>query len=735
MLLEDVSIHQLTLMLEPRMVRPAWPGLNDPRVKARARRFARRLGLWGRLGQQVSAESGHRDIPSIPLSAYSEYDQRGSRQIYEQAWARRLGRTERAALALWLGHPAGDVDYLQDLLWAWCENATWTHAAHAEAHSPAVDLWSVTLGRMLAEILCMFDGRLGRRVQQRVGREIERRLLDAIHDWRQPPWWQAVRMNWSHVCNSGLIAVALYRIRDPEVLAAFIHPLCVYLDYGLQGFADDGGCLEGAGYWDYGFGHFVDAAVMLHHRTGGRLNLMAGEKIKRICRYPLAVHLDGPNRVAYSDCAQGFFKAQTMLKINRFHRMPELYAAADRTRDGFLNVQTWRGLALYRGEKPLTGSDAGDYVLPDTGFAKLRAARRKATAIGVLAGRNDWPHNHNDIGSFVLYANRRFVIVDPGAPRYTKKTFSRERFDILFCSSRGHSVPVVNGRYQPGVENGDIHGHLPYVGTLRVKGHNGDGPKRAAVDMTRAYDDKTLKRLTRELVLDRDGALTVADDYEFSRTPRSIEEAFVTFERARAAGSGRSVLIGQGRGAVRLSATGAGGRFAVQRLVEESEEGRTGDVLRRITFTPNRLQKSMRLAFRFSVTTRQPHRGSSRARTTPPIHRDTSAVPGSEYPVLGGLHPDHTLRPTPPGEGLRRRGGQLRPGGGRLPHCPGRPGESSGCAPAAARGDPRSRLRGLVLRPVPSAPCGLPSGRGRNHHGPGLHGRAGARAAVLVLVG
>jgi len=605
MLLEDVSIRQLTWMLEPHMHRPAWPGLADGRVKARARRYAKNLGLWDRLSRESAADTAEGEIPTIRLSAYRDYEQAGSRRAYEQAWARRLGRTERTALALWLGHPAGDLNALEDLLWAWCETGTWTHAAHGVVEAPAIDLTSVRLGSLLAEILCMFDDRLDHRVTDRVGRDLERRLLDAIHDWRRPPWWQAVRMNWSHVCNAGLIAVALYRIRDAEALAGFIHPLCVYLDYGLQGFADDGGCLEGASYWDYGFGHFADAAVMLHHRTGGQLDLMAGEKVRRICRYPLAVHVDRASRVNYSDCGQGHYRPETMLKINRFHRMPELYALTARQRDGRLDVTSWRGLALYRGEKSADLRDDADYVLPATGLAKLRAARRPRTLLGVVAGRNDWPHNHNDVGSFVLYAGGRFAVVDPGGPRYTKKTFSKDRFEIVFCSSRGHSVPVINGRYQAGTETGDFHGHLPYRGTLRVDGAGGRGTKRAVAEMAGAYDDKTLKRLTRELVLAPDGTLTVTDDYEFARAPRSVEEAFVTFQRARLGRSARSVLIGQGRGAVRLAACGAPGRFAVERLIEESREGPTGEVLSRITFTPRRLHKTMRLAFEFSTTGRR----------------------------------------------------------------------------------------------------------------------------------
>ena len=120
-----------------------------------------------------------------------------------------------------------------------------------------------------------------------------------------------------------------------------------------------------------------------------------------------------------------------------------------------------------------------------------------------------------------LFKTGTCLLVDPGAPHYTRKTFGPRRYESLFCRSRGHSVPVVNSHEQPPGRR--------YRGTLAVEGLNREGDKIVTIDMTRAYPDKTLKKLERRFVLGRRGGIELTDTYAFSRKPRSVEEAFVTF--------------------------------------------------------------------------------------------------------------------------------------------------------------------------------------------------------------
>lgn len=57
------------------------------------------------------------------------------------------------------------------------------------------------------------------------------------------------------------------------------------MDYYLQGFGPDGACLEGLGYWNYGFGYFVYYADLLRKRTRGEMDWFRAEKVGRIALF------------------------------------------------------------------------------------------------------------------------------------------------------------------------------------------------------------------------------------------------------------------------------------------------------------------------------------------------------------------------------------------------------------------------------------------------------------------
>jgi len=330
-------------------------------------------------------------------------------------------------------------------------------------------------------------------------------------------------MNWNHVCNGEVIRTALYQINEPHILAHFTHAAIQNLTYALDGFTNDGGCEEGPGYWNYGFGHFLYVAYALYLKTDGELNLMNDEKIRKICEYPLAANISGHLMSTFADSSHGYVPARIAMIINEFFDIPELYALCQRHADGSLCLSGLHELAMYKGQKSSGKSQKNDYLLPDLGQVKLRGAScEKQMTVMAIAGNNGVPHNHNDIGSFIVHKEDEIFLVDPGAPLYTRKTFSAQRYEIVFCNSIGHSVPLIDGKQQSPSSQ--------YYGTLEVENLNGIGNKKAIIDMTHAYPVDTVKSLIRKFTLDSDAnRLTLEDTYKFDETPRSLEEAFITF--------------------------------------------------------------------------------------------------------------------------------------------------------------------------------------------------------------
>lgn len=586
-LFEDMTVVELEALFRARPAASPCPSLFlDTPARHRVRRLARENGIWADLDTNLDSA---RPIPVLRRSVYREYRRCGNRAGSGRAWAERCAELARATMALWLEHPKADLDYLQDLIWAFCDNWTWVGTAH-EDHSD-VDLVATAIAVDLAEIVHVFGERIEPEVRERVYTEIERRIYARFDAPKH--WWRQCEMNWNHVCNGNIMRLALLTVDDPGRRAALVHRLVIDMQLALDGFTADGGCTEGPSYWTYGFGHFVKAAYALYACTGGAVNLMTADpKIGRICRYPLAAWIEGDRRATFADAAHGWVPAEIPLRINRMYRLPELYALCEAHPDGRLVLRNQAELALYGHEhaRPVAVADA---LLPDLGLARIRSrpGPRRMT-IMALAGNNGVPHNHNDIGSFIVYRGGRALLADPGAPIYAAKTFSPQRYEIIFCNSLGHSVPLINGRQQPPGAS--------YLGTIAAEGLNGTGDKTVRIDMSRAYAPGTVKALTRILKLDfRRHALEIADEYKFARRPREVVETFVTYEAVRLSADRRSVQIGPVKSGGLLTADQPG-RFAIVREVAASKEGKSGKVLERILFRPADLARDMLLRFRLN---------------------------------------------------------------------------------------------------------------------------------------
>lgn len=69
--------------------------------------------------------------------------------------------------------------------------------------------------------------------------------------------------------------------------------------------------------------------------------------------------------------------------------------------------------------------------------------------LGAKGGYNNESHNHNDVGSCVVYVRDIPVLVDAGVGTYTKQTFNHDRYKIWSMQCDWHNLPMINGAAQP----------------------------------------------------------------------------------------------------------------------------------------------------------------------------------------------------------------------------------------------------------------------------------------------
>ena len=73
---------------------------------------------------------------------------------------------------------------------------------------------------------------------------------------------------------------------------------------------------------------------------------------------------------------------------------------------------------------------------------RARAGQHRGLALAAKGGTNDENHNHKDLGSFIVAAHGRPLLVDIGKPTYTAQTFSAARYGIRAMQSGWHNAPA-----------------------------------------------------------------------------------------------------------------------------------------------------------------------------------------------------------------------------------------------------------------------------------------------------
>ncbi len=149
-----------------------------------------------------------------------------------------------------------------------------------------------------------------------------------------------------------------------------------------------------------------------------------------------------------------------------------------------------------------------DFWLPDTEVAGARDSEGsyKGFFFGAKGGNNAESHNHNDVGSCVLYYDGKPCLIDVGREEYTAKTFGPHRYEIWTMQSLFHNLPLINGVPQ---KNGANYKAAHSVFTADKK------KACFSTEISRAYPaDAKVKSWIRSYTLNRGKNFKISDDYE-----------------------------------------------------------------------------------------------------------------------------------------------------------------------------------------------------------------------------
>jgi len=455
-------------------------------------------------------------IYSLNFSKYKLFHETGDRFEYESQSMEQRRRLQLLTAMAIADDDEKWISALEDAMWAICDEATWAFPAHiakdadVDAMLTRLDLFAAELGGALSEACYLLKNRLHRLVYERVLYELRRRIIT--------PHLKTVmtyRSNWSAVCACGLCSTIVHCGTREEFEKAKETLVQSAYDF-LDSYREDGCCLEGPLYWSYGFSHFCFLAQMLREQTKGEIDLFKEEKVKNIALYMQKTALeqdyilpfgDASHRYRFEYCLVNFLNHEYEEFVAPDPDMLALHEYWDK-RDRFARFIR----DFYWTEEVLPAKKAQDSRPKqfDVFEKSQQYVRRFDNFIfAAKGGHNSEPHNHNDIGSFIIFAGGQYLLDDLGWSEYDNKYFTSARYENICASSLGHSVPIINGEGQlPGVER---------------KASAAFTEDRISLDISSAYE---VDKFTRDFIFQEDDSIVIEDCFENDKL--QITERFVT---------------------------------------------------------------------------------------------------------------------------------------------------------------------------------------------------------------
>ena len=495
-------------------------------------------------------------IPELPFSSFKRFDIDGDRKDFEGYYLERRRRLLTFSLLVWLYRREEDVVELENIVWAILGEYTWVLPAHLsrprtkdgvimtervamselQDDGHIIDLFSAETASALAEMLSLVGDMLSPIIVKRVEAYVKNRIFDVINE---PFNWKASTNNWSAVCGGACGIAAIYLEKDAEKLAKILKVSLDAMSKFVSGYTEDGCCIEGMSYWIYGFGYFTYFADLLYRRTSGIINLFDDPKIAKMAEFPQKCFLAGNGIVYFSDTGTTLALSPSLPSFlaKKYDSVAIPPIGCLMTDDYSDNCSRFAlGIRDFIWTDENLSKNAmktfGTYILPNAEW--YIASAESGIGIAAKAGRNDEPHNHNDVGSFHIYKNGRMTLADVGSGEYVKDYFGPHRYEFFPTSSAAHNLPIVNGKLQ-------------VAGSERVATDTRITQDGICTDIARTYDDETLKSLKRSISFDaKSGNVTIEDDYDFSVTPTSVIERFVSFDKPIV--SQGEILIGGAEG-------------------------------------------------------------------------------------------------------------------------------------------------------------------------------------------
>lgn len=494
------------------------------------------------------------EYPIVRATDYLAFIRTGNRTIGEDRYFARRTALHSLLCGECAEHKGRFLDDIINGVFAICEESYWGLPAHVNltidkilpnAKKPGIDLFAAETAVSLALVYYMLFDEINAVVPEllgRIERETEKNIFEPF--LTMDFWWMGNNIggaervnNWNPWILSNILTVYTIMQKDEKKKKDGIARIMTLAENFVKGHPTDGGCDEGPSYWTESSCALYEIAEQLNLTTNGKINFYGEPLLRKMAEYIGHVYIGGDYYVNFADSparlnslaapvAFRFAKntgldSLAALSASLYLRKNCLVSDVKRLRRYITELMGIKEELRYGGTFALEHESVMESVQIVTA---REGTDEKGFFVAVKGGHNAESHNHNDVGTYVVYYDGEPLIIDAGSGEYTRQLFSPERKNIWFVRSEWHNLPSVDGGVQ-------LEGKEHRAKDFRYD--FSDEKVTVSADIAAAYGSETLEKLGRTLVFTRgsESGVTVTDVFSFGADGIPVTENLLFIER------------------------------------------------------------------------------------------------------------------------------------------------------------------------------------------------------------
>lgn len=531
---------------------------------------AQERGFWERVPAEVrnTLTAGAEELrgtpwPQVLCSQTLAFERTGDRSAMEEPHFEKRKRLAKLVAAECFEHEGRYLDDIMDGLALIAGEPFWGVSAHYPVGQATdlpdgerqnyIDLFAAETAALIARTVHLLRDELTSECSELLyylDGESERRIRSVFlcHD---EFWWmgndrkkRGKLNNWSPWITSQLMTVFLLTEKDEGRKHAGIRRCMEIQDRYMNDVPFDGGIDEGPTYWGVAGGKMLESVNLLYAASRGKIDLTRDVQLGNITDFVRKAYVGGGFCVNFNDASPlAGADANMLYALAKTNGSEKLLAFSYEMAKLGCVCSGGRNLSIFfnglkNASELLNGTPAGPWASLDSYLPGIQmvTAREKENGSGLFlaakGNHNAESHNHNDVGTFVLFRDSVPFAVDLGQGTYTKQTFSEHRYEIANCRSDWHNLPIVNGAGQ--VCGGDRRAENF---TYRAEETLVD----IGMELQSAYGEASgAEKIDRRIRLERGEApcLCVRDTFRFREDGNTVEETLILAGNVRCTDQG-----------------------------------------------------------------------------------------------------------------------------------------------------------------------------------------------------